>query len=154
VILNGIETVITRPDLMDRAIVLSLPRISEDRRRSEADFWNEFSAAHPRILGCLLDGLATALKNRAKTILPKLPRLADFARLMAAAEPAFKWEPGTFLHAFNRNRLDSVQVLLEYDPVADAIRQFMKHGKHLDDLEGWSGTVQELLHCLPPPPSN
>jgi len=40
VILNGIEDIVTRPDLADRAMFLTLEPISEDRRRPEADHVN------------------------------------------------------------------------------------------------------------------
>jgi len=55
VILNGIEDIVTRPDLADRAIFLTLEPIPEDRRRPERDLWAEFDAASPQILGRLLD---------------------------------------------------------------------------------------------------
>jgi hypothetical protein len=37
VILNGIEDVVTRPDLADRAVFLTLEPIPEERRRPEAE---------------------------------------------------------------------------------------------------------------------
>jgi hypothetical protein len=55
VLLNGIEEVISRPDLGDRAIFLSLGAIEEARRRPESELWQEFQIARPRILGALLD---------------------------------------------------------------------------------------------------
>ena len=58
VILNGIEEIVTRPDLADRAIFLTLEPIPEDRRRPEAELWAAFEAEHPRILGALLDAAA------------------------------------------------------------------------------------------------
>ena len=42
VVLNGIEEVITRPDLADRAIFLTLGPIAEQRRRPEKELWREF----------------------------------------------------------------------------------------------------------------
>ena len=39
VVLNGIEELVTRADLLDRAILLDLPTIPEDRRQSEAQLW-------------------------------------------------------------------------------------------------------------------
>ena len=41
VILNGIEDIVARPDLADRAVFLTLEPISEDRRRLEAELWAE-----------------------------------------------------------------------------------------------------------------
>jgi hypothetical protein len=37
VILNGIEDIVTRPDLADRAVFLTLEPIPEERRRPEAE---------------------------------------------------------------------------------------------------------------------
>jgi hypothetical protein len=47
VILNGIEDVIIRPDLADRAILLTLAPIAERQRRPERTFWRD-SSSHAR----------------------------------------------------------------------------------------------------------
>src|SRR5207344_770168 len=51
ILLNGIEDVISRPDLGDRAIFLTLAPIAEADRRPEDELWREFEKARPRILG-------------------------------------------------------------------------------------------------------
>ena len=51
VILNGIEDIITRPDLADRAILLMLAPIAERQRRPENALWREFELARPHMLG-------------------------------------------------------------------------------------------------------
>jgi hypothetical protein len=61
VILNGIEDIVTRPDLADRAVFLTLEPIPEDRRRPERELWAAFEAERPRILGVLLDAVAKGL---------------------------------------------------------------------------------------------
>ena len=48
ILLNGIEDVVSRADLADRAIFLTLAPIAEQRRRSEAELWREFELARPR----------------------------------------------------------------------------------------------------------
>jgi hypothetical protein len=48
VILNGIEDVVTRPDLGDRAVFLTLEPIADSCRRSEKDLWSAFEAECPR----------------------------------------------------------------------------------------------------------
>jgi hypothetical protein len=63
ILLNGIEDVISRPDLADRAIFLTLPPIGEAQRRPEAELWREFEMARPRILGALLDAAAHGLRS-------------------------------------------------------------------------------------------
>lgn len=79
VILNGIEEFVTRPDLADRAIFLTLEPIPEERRRAEAELLAEFDAERPRILGALLDAVSKGLAMLPHTRLDKLPRMADFA---------------------------------------------------------------------------
>ena len=80
-ILNGIEDVITRADLADRAIFLSIPPITEVHRRPEAEFWRKFEIARPRILGALLDAAAQGLRTLPQVRLQRLPRMADFVTL-------------------------------------------------------------------------
>lgn len=49
-LLNGIEDIIDRPDLGDRAIFLLLASIEEDKRRSETELWRDFELARPQIM--------------------------------------------------------------------------------------------------------
>jgi hypothetical protein len=58
VILNGIDDLTTRGDLLDRAIILELPRIAEDKRLTEEEFYRRFHETRPRILGALLDAVS------------------------------------------------------------------------------------------------
>src|SRR3954463_7468851 len=76
-ILNGIEDIVTRPDLADRAILLTLDPIPEGRRRPEAELRVEFEADRPRILGALLDAVSEGLRRLSETHLPNPPRMAD-----------------------------------------------------------------------------
>jgi len=57
ILLNGIEEVVSRPDLGDRAIFLTLPPIGDAQRRPEGELWHAFEIARPRILGALLDAV-------------------------------------------------------------------------------------------------
>ena len=95
VILNGIEEIVTRPDLADRAVFLTLQPIPEEHRRPEQELWAAFEAERPRILGVLLDAVVVGLKRLPETRLEKLPRMADFALWATACETAL-W-PGRHL---------------------------------------------------------
>ena len=90
VILNGIEDIITRPDLADRAILLGLAPIAERQRRPEHVLWREFELARPHILGALVDAAAYGLRMRPHVRLQRLPRMADFALWATACESAFR----------------------------------------------------------------
>ena len=59
-LLNGIEDIVGRSDLADRAIFLTLGADpGEEQRRSETKLWREFELARPAILGALLDAGGT-----------------------------------------------------------------------------------------------
>src|SRR5207248_884048 len=99
VIFNGIVDFVTRPDLLDRSLILNLPEIKDEKRRQEAELDREFNCAKPRILGGLLDAAVTALRNLPLTKPDKLHRNADFAVFVQAAEEAHSKEP-IFLKAY------------------------------------------------------
>ena len=86
--MNGIENVVSRADLADRAIFLTLAPIAEQRRRSEVELWREFERARPAILGALLDAAAHGLRTLPRVRLDRLPRMADFAIWATACETA------------------------------------------------------------------
>jgi hypothetical protein len=141
VILNGIEDIVTRPDLADRAVFLTLEPIPEERRRPEQELWAEFEAERPRILGVLLDAVARGLAELPQTKLDKLPRMADFALWATACETAL-WPSGTFWSAYSGNRDEAVEGVIDADPIASAVRALI-----LARTE-WTGTASELLGAL------
>ena len=137
-LLNGIEDVIGRSDLADRAIFLTLGPIGEEQRRSEAELWREFELARPRILGALLDTAAHGLRELGSVHLDRLPRMADFALWATACETAL-WPTGTFTRAYAANRRAAIEGIIEADPVAACVRQFMS------ERSSWTGSAAELL---------
>jgi hypothetical protein len=138
ILLNGIEDVISRQDLADRAIFLTLPPIADRRRHSERQLWREFEVARPRILGALLDAAACGLRNLPGIHLEQLPRMADFALWAAACETAF-WPSGTFARSYQTNRRAAIEDLIDVDPVAARVRQIM------ENRSSWTGSASELL---------
>lgn len=141
VILNGIEDIVTRPDLADRAVFLTLEPIPEERRRPEHELWAEFEAERPRILGVLLDAVAMGLAKLPHTKLDKLPRMADFALWATACETAL-WPVGTFWSAYCGNREEAVEGVIDADPIAAAVRAMMTMRTE------WTGTASQLLGAL------
>ena len=103
VILNGIVDVITRPDLADRAVFLTLPHVHEGRRRPEKQVWHDFEAAKPLILGALLDAASHGMRTLPEVRLDHLPRMADFVLWSTACERIFCC-PGGFRQAYEANR--------------------------------------------------
>ena len=136
-ILNGIDEVVARGDLADRAIFLTLNAIPDADRRPEAKLWARFEEARPRILGALLDALVEGLRRLPDVKLDRLPRMADFATWAVACEGAI-FKAGAFMQAYTGNRADAVESVIDASPVASAIRELMQ------DRESWEGTATEL----------
>jgi hypothetical protein len=140
IIINGIENVATRGDLVDRSVTIYLNPILPEQRREESEFWATFAQAHPRIFGAVLDAVVGGLRNIESGVeLERKPRMADFAVWGVAEEVPLGFAPGTFITAYTRNRTDANSLALESSPVAGAIMQMMA-GRHR-----WSGTATELL---------
>jgi hypothetical protein len=139
---NGIEDVVTRPDLADRALFLNLGAISEDRRRPEREIWAAFNAALPRILGALLDAVSIGLQRLSSTRLERHPRMADFCLWTVACGDGTLWLPGAFLSAYEANRDDAVGNVLDADPLVTALRALMAKGPSC------IGTATDLLSRL------
>jgi len=141
VILNGIEEIVTRPDLADRAVFLTLEPIPEENRRPEAELWAAFEAERPRLLGVLLDAVVEGLKRLPDTRLERLPRMADFALWATACETAL-WPAGTFWSAYCGNRAEAVEGVIDADPIATAVRSMMA------TRTVWTGNASDLLDAL------
>ncbi len=141
VILCGISELATRGDLADRAVALALPRIPDEKRMLERDLDLAFTEARPRILGALLGAVAGALAGVDFVCLRSLPRMADFAHWIVAAEPALGWPDGAFMAAYAANRESANEITLEASPVAIALRTLK---------QDFTGTATELLAALEP----
>jgi hypothetical protein len=141
VLLTGIEELATRSDLLDRTILLELPRIPPEAVSTERELWRAFEDARPRILGALLDAVSTALARRGRLELGPLPRMADFAEWVVAAEPALGLPEGSFLAAYTGNRAEANDIALEASPVGEPLRELLAEGP-------FEGTTSELLERL------
>jgi hypothetical protein len=137
VILNGIEDIVTRPDLADRALMLMLAPIAERHRQPETALWREFELARPHILGALLDAAAHGLQMLPQVRLQRLPRMADFALWATACESAFR-PAGTLEIAYSNNRRDAIESIVDADPVAARVREIMA------DRAQWTGSASDL----------
>lgn len=141
-ILNGIPTLTERADLAERSLTIRLNRIGSDTRATEAEWWELWREAHPRVFGALLNALAGAIRRFPDVRLSSKPRMADFAHLMAAAESSLGWEPGAFEAAYTANRHASDDAVFESDPVAVAIDKLIRNRQA---GRSWEGTATMLL---------
>jgi hypothetical protein len=140
VVLNGIPDLASRGDLASRSIIVRLDPLEE--LLTERDLWREVDAVLGQAFGALLDALAVALARLDDTPTPRA-RMADWARLVVAAEPALPWKPGTFLTALRQNVAHASAALVAGDLVAATVSAFAD-----DHPDGWRGTMAQLFEIL------
>ncbi len=141
-IINGITDIVNRHDLADRCISITLPVIPDEKRINETKLFQELETVLPSILGGLLNAVSTALRNINHVKLDKLPRMADFAMFVVAAEEALPWQKGKFMEAYLNNRRNIIENAINADVVAITIYQWF------EDKDHWEGTATDLLNEL------
>jgi hypothetical protein len=122
-IMNGIDTLTHRGDLLDRTITAELLRIKKVDRKLEKKIMAAFQKIRPQLLGLILDATATGLKREADVTEENLPRMADFCQWVMACEPALPWKPSEFMNAYVGQAEDALTVLVESDKFAIAVYQ-------------------------------
>jgi hypothetical protein len=138
ILLNSIDSTVMRGDLLERCIVLKLPRIMSQNRLTEEGVWDTFARIHPGCLGALLDAVSTGLRNLPNTTLTDAPRMSDFCRWLTACEPALPWEPGQFMSIYKGKLEDANRDLAENDSVASALIEWTDRNLH-------AGTSLEVI---------
>ncbi|MCX4577352.1 ATP-binding protein [Streptomyces sp. NBC_01571] len=129
-------------DLAERVLLLDLQLIDSGRRRSEEELDATFAAVRPAVLGALFDVLACVLAVLPSVRLETMPRMADFARVLAAVDETQGWNTlGDYLATSENVATDA----LEGDPFAMAIARLV------DQAGSWQGTAGQLLEALPAP---
>ncbi|WP_263104234.1 hypothetical protein [Kitasatospora sp. DSM 101779] len=129
-------------DLAERLLVLDLQLIGEDKRRTEEELDSAFDQARPAIVAALLDLLAAVLAELPSVRLERMPRMADFARVLAAVDRVKGWHT---LDAYTAASANVNADALEGDPFGSAVAEFT------EACGTWTGTAGQLLELLPPP---
>ena len=142
IVLNGINVVATRPDLLDRCILLELERIPPNERKEEKVLREEFEKDKPIILGAIFETLSKAMSIYDQVELNNLGRMADFTRWGYAIAEVLGIGGDKFLEAYLNNQNNANIEALESHPVGFAMYKFM------EDKTVWSGSPTKLLSEL------
>lgn len=147
---NGINLATTRADFLDRSLVIKFKRIEENARRKEEDIKKEFEILRPFVLGYIFDTLVKALKYKEehkdeKILKNGFPRMADFAEWGEIISRCLGNDENEFIEAYNENKLDQNDEVIEASPVAESILLFMSERE-----QGflWEGTPTKLHKVL------
>jgi hypothetical protein len=141
VILNGIATLATAQDLVDRTIKFDLPSLKT--RRSAAALKEEFDRHKPTIFAGILDLFVKTLAELPQVVIDNPPRMADFVHLGEAMFRAQGKPAGEFLKLYRANQQRAIEQTLDASPVAVALQKYVDARK-----EGFEGTVKTLRDDL------
>ncbi len=144
VILNGIDDLAKRGDLLDRSLILTLPMVPARKRLEEETLWRCFERSYARLFSGVLETLSRALRELPRVRLRELPRMADFARWGVACERALSWPEGAFLAAYKRNLEAANDQAIQALSVGPVIVEYVTS----QPRSRWAGTSGELLEGL------
>lgn len=140
--LNGINVVATRPDLLDRSILLELERIPKGERKTEHAIWKGFGADLPRFLGAIFNTISAAMTLYDDVELDEVGRMADFTYWGYAIAEVLGIGGDEFLQSYLTNQDTANEEAISSHPVAAAVIAFMKN------RSTWAASVSDLVKEL------
>jgi hypothetical protein len=136
ILMNGIDDLGQRGDLLDRTIVLDLEKAAF--RKTEKEIDAEIEEKKSKLLGALLDMTAQGLENIDSIELEDPPRMADFASWACAClDGAAK----RFMEIYTESRTNSSIDLADLNRLPSAIYSFVRNRP--DKM--WKGSASLLL---------
>ena len=149
IIMNGIENIVTRPDLLDRSIYITLHPIPPERRRPDVQLLKEFNDKMPRILGALLDAAVVGLQKQDEIVLNDPYRMAGFLKFAVAG---LGNEGDAFLAAYKENRRYASEESITDNYLVVRLREFIPQWCRNRTMYGeepcWQGSASKLLDDL------
>ncbi|MBO7938938.1 ATP-binding protein [Streptomyces sp. S9] len=131
-------------DLAERLLTIELHLIPDSKRREEAELDAAYADAHASILASLFDLLSKVLKALPDVQLTERPRMADFARILAAVDQVQGWKT---LDSYKKSAQEAVADVLDGEPFAQAVVALV-------DRAGPGGitcTTQQILDSVATP---
>jgi hypothetical protein len=147
--INGINLAATKPDLLDRSIIIKLERIEDGNQRSPEDIWEAFEEIRSQLVGYILDILVKVLayKENNPDQKFKLSRMTEFAKYGEIIARCMGYKDDDFIEAYKRNKEIQTDEIVDSSQVATVIMcmMFEKYGEFEGDLrQEWIGTPTEL----------
>lgn len=134
----GINQVATKPDLLDRCVIIALEIIDTSKRREESELWQAFNELKPEVLGSIFDCLSYALRVAPTLTIHSRPRLADSFRYSLAVAQFLDFSEQDLFDAYSFNTQSQHEEAIEASSVAQVVIEFM------NDKDSWTGTSTEL----------
>lgn len=140
VMLNGVTEIVSREDLLDRSIPISVQRLA-NKHMGDNELVSKFNSDKPTILGAIFNILVDTLRIRPNIKLEKYPRMADFfAWGFALAEAMTGYSGDEFIKAYDTIVNRQVATALNASPTAQAARFLVSK------TGSWQGTATDFLN--------
>ncbi|MFK4896685.1 hypothetical protein ACI1TH_07155 [Lactococcus petauri] len=153
-ILNGIDELATRADLLDRSIIINLEPVSN--RERETVLRTNFEQERAEITGALLNIISYSLAHiEDSNFKSNLFRFTDLGTIMDAASPALDWNPNHFKNIVEQNMKASNKSLAQSSYLVMGIVGILEEQSTLDGkpshvLAKIKNYYNEIGETLPP----
>jgi len=127
IVINGINLVVDKPDLLSRSLMIELEKIPNHLRRSEKELWGEFELSKAKILGAIFDAVVKAIDEYKNVKLQNKPRMADFMEWGVAIAKVLGYQQHDFEEAYYKNIDSQHRLALEGSTVAQVVIKFMEN---------------------------
>ncbi|WP_403023144.1 hypothetical protein [Salinibacterium sp. GXW1014] len=139
IVITTIDPGALQGDVADRLLPIELQPITRRQRRTDAEVMAEAADGRPETLGALLDTLVKVLGALPTVHVPELPRMADFARVLAALDEVTGWST---LADYQAATTSAAQDVVDGNSFASAIVTLVR------STGRWEGTCADLLSAL------
>lgn len=147
VVLNGVNSFVTEPDLAQRCLTIELKTMVNSERLSESEMVPELNAELPIIFRGVLNLIAGVLQKLPEAKVTHPERMLDFVRFLSAMELVDGVPCGVYQELYSSKlKEDQVDSLFD-DPLAVAVIDFASNKSNFYKGK-WSGMPQKLLSAL------
>lgn len=143
---NGINLAASKPDLLERGLIIQLERIPKERRRKINNIWREFESLRPQLLGYIFDLIVKVMQSirQGGIELKEHPRMADWSEISEIISRCMGNPDDAFLEAYYRNIGLQTEEAISANPIAQCIGKLVE--KQQTGI--WVGSVTTLLEEL------
>ena len=138
IIMNGVNVVAEKSDLLDRSVNIELKRLTKENMKSPTELDAMFQADLPDMLGSIMKAVAIALADEELVETDELIRMADFHIWGIKIARALGIEQKEFEDALLSNRRRINEKAIDNYPVAALLLDF------LEGKPSWIGAVSKL----------
>ena len=150
IVLNGIDIVPKKADLLERSLLFELEKITPNRRMTDKKFWSNFKKKRAEILGAIFDTISKALAIRKTLDLKETHRMSDAYTDMCAIALALNISLDKFVKIFNENIAKLEQTRSEENFFCNTIKDYLEGTQLSRKILNNSCKVSEVFSILKP----